>query len=146
MEYSKFYVRLSVLTLVGAFACIFLRPEFFSIAKCVCVIYVPVVYIFFRFGLDDVVEKPILGLASWLALLSVETAILLNIGFWWLPLCALIGPVAYFLTRAALYKKALSLRDLVKNAIIETVLIYCLFAVIVLLIEPLCLKIFSFFD
>ena len=113
-----------------------------TLAHCFCFAYMPVLYVFFRIGLDDIIEKPIFGISSWLALIAVEIAILLGVGFWWLPLCATLGPTLYFAFRALVSKKYVSFKELCRNIFAMVLLTYGVFVLIELVLEPLCNKIF----
>lgn len=123
------YTGLSLIALTGFVACFFVCPATMSIANSLCLAYLLVLYIFFRAGLDDVEEKPIFGVSSWLALISAEIAVLIGLHFWLIPLCAVVGPLMYFLVRAICYKN-LSHRDLYNNTFAVLLLSYALFGVI----------------
>ena len=123
------YTGLSLVALTGFVACFFVCPETMSIANSLCLAYLLVLYIFFRMGLDDVEEKPFFGVSSWLALISAEIAVLIGINFWLIPLCAVLGPLFYFLVCAICYKN-LSFRDLYTNTYAVLILSYALFGFI----------------
>lgn len=123
------YTGLSLVALTGFVACFFVRPETMSVANSLCLAYLLVLYVFYRMGLDDADEKPFFGVSSWLALMSAEIAVLIGIHFWLIPLCAVVGPLFYFLVRAICYKN-LSYRDLYNNTFAVLLLSYALFGTI----------------
>ena len=136
-NFVSFYVRLAVLAGIGLGACIWLRPEVVTASNAICWFYICMMFVFFRFKIDNVAEEPAVQIACWFALLGIEVGILLELNFWLLPIAATLAASCYFVTRATIYKKPLAYKELWKNAVFLTVFNYALVLIIKFALRPI---------
>ena len=130
-DFNCMYLKFQLVAIAGALLCMCLgalKPlEWYDY---VCYAYMVFFFGFFRLNIDNVNEKRFFGIANWIALLTVEAALLLGIDMWYHPLLASLTVSLYFLLRSYIYAKQLDVGAMLKSAFWMTALNYLLFLVI----------------
>lgn len=133
-KFKKLYATLFFVAIVGMAVCVYAHPEEMSFANFICYFYMAVMFVFFRMGVDNVVEHNFFGISAYLGIYAVEACIMLGIGFWLRPALAVVPPFLYFVIRSYIYAKPMSMEDLIKNAMSLMLLNYAICVIVKVLI------------